>query len=802
MSDIPATVPPASHANIPQEMRHYDQWVLWRLEERQGTKPTKVPYNAHSGLPASVTDRGDWCSYDYAVKCMAQDNRYTGIGFVFTDADPFTGVDLDSTNGDQDATNTQRRIFDLFNSYSEISPSLNGLHIICRGAALSGRRRGSVELYSSGRFFTMTGNLYHDAPIRECQALIDILWTELGGHVNSYVYGGDIVEALKDHEIVAKAENAVNGVKFSRLHVGNWQQDYPSQSEADQAYMNFLAFYTQHRDQLMRMFRMSPLGQRDKANRNSYLDYTINRAFDQMLPPIDIDGLINRANDALAANAPAPAMVQIDLSAEIDKMAGKSEISPEIPSVSAVSAGSASPESQDAITWPPGLVGEVASFIYHSSPRPVAEIALAGALGLMAGVCGRGYNVSSTGLNIYLLMLAATGTGKEAMQSGISRFMYAIEKGLTPDSALKAMPAVANFTGPAEISSGQALIKYLQDSNSFVSVVGEFGLTMQRLAHPRATSADIMLKKVLLDLFNKSGVGSVLKPTIYSDKAKNTAAVLSPAFSLLGESTPESYFAHLDETLVSDGLLPRIITLEYNGIRPALNKGHAFVKPDASLVDRFSHLCDNVLKLNAHNKAIDVQYTAEAMAFLDEIELYTTSQINQPDQNDSMRHLWNRAHLKTLKLAALVAVGCNISAPTIELHHAQWAYDLVQRDVLSIQNKFEIGAIGMSSGDAKQMQDVSKACMSYLQGTKAQAHKYGAKAALHEARIIPYTYLQRKLVAMASFRSDKTGATNAIKRTLQSLIDEGTLVEVGPKDLDKYGTRGKAYMVMDFHHLT
>ncbi len=49
------------------------------------------------------------------------------------------------------------------------------------------------------------------------------------------------------------------------------------------------------------------------------------------------------------------------------------------------------------VTPPPGLVGEVAQFIYKAAPRPVPEIALVGAIGLIAGIVGRCFNISRTG---------------------------------------------------------------------------------------------------------------------------------------------------------------------------------------------------------------------------------------------------------------------------------------------------------------------------------------------------------------------------------------------------------------------
>ena len=77
------------------------------------------------------------------------------------------------------------------------------------------------------------------------------------------------------------------------------------------------------------------------------------------------------------------------------------------------------------ITFPPGKAGEVAQVIYQSAPRPVAEIAIVGAMGLLAGVCGRAWTIPKSGLNVYLILLARSGVGKEAMQDGISMFINA-----------------------------------------------------------------------------------------------------------------------------------------------------------------------------------------------------------------------------------------------------------------------------------------------------------------------------------------------------------------------------------------
>src|SRR5918993_730204 len=76
-----------------QNIRDLKQWLCWRLEERD-SKPTKIPYSPLTDRRASSTDPTTWVSYAEAVKaCKVR--GYDGIGFVFTEGDPFCGVDLD-----------------------------------------------------------------------------------------------------------------------------------------------------------------------------------------------------------------------------------------------------------------------------------------------------------------------------------------------------------------------------------------------------------------------------------------------------------------------------------------------------------------------------------------------------------------------------------------------------------------------------------------------------------------------------------------------------------------------------------
>lgn len=752
-------------------MRGYRQWICWRYEYRgDNDKPTKVPYNPRTGALASVTDHTTWVSFEEATAMAA--NGYDGIGFVLTKDDPYCFIDLDDTHGNQKDLDRQIKVHQEFASYSERSPSGQGLHIIIKARVPTGRRRNFIELYSSERYMTMTGDVFNAAPIAEHQELAQLLWAQMGGGADKVVYDGNAPQTMTDAEVLEKASNAANGEKFTALRTGRWSDYYPSQSEADFAYIDIIAFYTQNREQIVRLFHLSPLGVRAKAQRPGYVNAMVNRAFDNLLPPIDIvmlkEAAIGLSSGGAEATGPAPATPPIESEA---LQAIKEFWKPQ------------------RITPPPGLLGEIAQYIFRAAPRPVPEMAIVGAIGLLAGIVGRAYNVSGTGLNQYCLLLAPTGTGKESITGGISRLMHAIQF---------KVPAASEFIGPSELASGQALLKQVAKTPCFVSIIGEFGLKMQQLANPRASTSEIMLKKVLLDLYNKSGKLDMVGSTAHADKSKDTESVRAPNVTLMGEATPHTFYSVLDEGLITDGLLPRFLIIEYRGPRVPRNKFAKDAVPDETLVDKIADTMVFSFSLQRENEAHDVGYTADALQFLDSIDTMADSVINST-QDDALRDLWNRAHIKTLKLAALVAVGVNPVNPVIDLAAAQWAYNLVAVDILGIVQRFSAGEVGKNTEESQQTRVLKKLFIDYLRKNHNEVSNYGVDKEMHADKIVPYVYLARRGLIIKEFKNDKMGAANALKRALQLLLDSGEVQEVGRGVLmDKYKKGGRAFMLASF----
>ena len=255
---------------IPEELRTSPSWVLWRKEHRDG-KFTKVLYQTNHGR-ADSTAPSTWTTFGNAVKAFEQDDFFDGVGFVFHQDNPYCGADIDDVTEEQ-----AQRWIDRFNSYTERSPSGNGFHIICKAKVPKGTNRTEGELYSSGRFFTMTGDVVRGAPVREAQDAADEFYKFLRRHDQDLAERvSATTSTLTDAEVVRLAESAKNGAEFSVVYRGGGQ--FKSGSERDMSLASRLAFWTQDETQIERIMRGSGCVREKWDRHRTYLQDTIRKA--------------------------------------------------------------------------------------------------------------------------------------------------------------------------------------------------------------------------------------------------------------------------------------------------------------------------------------------------------------------------------------------------------------------------------------------------------------------------------------------------------------------------------------------
>lgn len=140
-------------------------------------------------------------------------------------------------------------IIDQPDLFTQISPSGTGFHVLVRGEIPGDRdRKGDVDLYETGRFFTVMGG-HLEGTHGEFEDRPDELVTDYDEYVHENTTSpepetdvANFSQGLDDHESLRRAKAAANGDKFEPLWRGS-TAGYESHSKADMAVCALLAFW-------------------------------------------------------------------------------------------------------------------------------------------------------------------------------------------------------------------------------------------------------------------------------------------------------------------------------------------------------------------------------------------------------------------------------------------------------------------------------------------------------------------------------------------------------------------------------
>ena len=287
----------------------------------------KVPKNPVTGSNAMANEADTWGTYEEALSGLRRFN-FTGIGFQFglplseTDAlgtERVTGIDLDHViREDGTLEPFASEIIALMNSYTEISPSGTGIHILCKGRLPNiGRKRYIyivpnptkfiIEMYNHSHYFTVTGNVYGEA--KEIASRTEELKTLYEKYFAEHKTENPVVantsppvsvptnstmeyfssEDLTDSELLKRMFSSRNGYYIRSLFEGDISS-HSSHSEADLALVSHLAYWTNgDASRMDALFRQSGL-MRDKWNERhgaqTYGEITISKVLSSFSPYI------------------------------------------------------------------------------------------------------------------------------------------------------------------------------------------------------------------------------------------------------------------------------------------------------------------------------------------------------------------------------------------------------------------------------------------------------------------------------------------------------------------------------------
>jgi putative DNA primase/helicase len=282
---------------IPEELKQRKRWVNWKYvpQEDNPKKFKKKPINPATGAAASTSDSKTWSTYKGAVRRFQQGD-VDGIGFIL--GEPYAAVDLDKCRDpvSRKIEDWALKIVADINTYTEVSPSGTGLHLILKGTLPPGGNvrkmgKGKIEIYDSHHYFTVTGRRLKGRPhsIKDRDAELH--------HLHGNLFGKTVKEKSPEtpvlpapspdvvKKVVSRIQSLAKDSPLRKLWEGDWRTRYPSHSEGDLALCTRLALkFGRDAGMVDLMFRKSRLfrewkwGRLASAGGDTYGERTIRKA--------------------------------------------------------------------------------------------------------------------------------------------------------------------------------------------------------------------------------------------------------------------------------------------------------------------------------------------------------------------------------------------------------------------------------------------------------------------------------------------------------------------------------------------
>ena len=279
-------------ANVPDAMKSLKNWCVFRTKYNPETeRQDKFVISPTDGKWAKTNDPDTWVDFGTAIK-YAEENDCAGLSFALDGKCGITCIDLDkSISKDGKLTESAEKLTqELAETYTETSVSGNGIHIFVADDILRKTYKnradlpdGEIEVYDSGRFISMTGNMRSKSnALSNCPtATMTWLHGTLGKKIaerENKPRGG---VGQSDNDVIERIRRSKRGHDFDTLMSGGAITG--DKSRDDMILLNMLAFFTDcDRAQMESIFlssgRRADLGANGGKKSSNYLSRSIEKA--------------------------------------------------------------------------------------------------------------------------------------------------------------------------------------------------------------------------------------------------------------------------------------------------------------------------------------------------------------------------------------------------------------------------------------------------------------------------------------------------------------------------------------------
>ena len=393
------------------------------------------------------------------------------------------------------------------------------------------------------------------------------------------------------------------------------------------------------------------------------------------------------------------------------------------------------------ITDPPGILADMASWVTATAPKSQPELSLAAAIALAAACTQRIYRSNlSNFTSLYLVMVAKSTEGKEHPQSCVERVLTA--------AGLEHLVAGSGYT------SAGAVFSALLRQPSHLAIIDEIGKLLKLSRAKGNANSEAAIDK-LVEAFGK--LNGVMRPPVYSTMTMTQAQVAAssvervihnPAVSLLGATTPATFWGSLTDDLIQDGFLGRLIVVESSQPRQ-LARFVDQTEPPSRVVEWCKAVNAPASRQGdlANRSIAEVEPVTVGMTITDgcqELMRAFESELNtlkDTFETEGLDVLLGRTFEKALRLSMIAAKARNAEATRVELQDLEWAIAYIRHYDMALMRAVRKNRV-RSQTDAD-----GKRAVEYIRAARAMAgeQKNPRLASVLASGAMPHSLLLKKM---------------------------------------------------------
>lgn len=410
------------------------------------------------------------------------------------------------------------------------------------------------------------------------------------------------------------------------------------------------------------------------------------------------------------------------------------------------------------VTAPPGILFDIAEFISAIAPKKQPELSLAAAIAL-AAVCTQRIYRSNMGnfTSLYMVIVAKSTEGKEHPQGAVEKILTAANLG--------------HLLAGSGYTSAGAVFSALLAQPSHIAIIDEMGKLLKMSRSKGNSNSEAAIDK-LVEAFGK--LDGVIRPPVYSTMTLNKTqraavgdamVIHNPAITVLGATTPGTFYANLTDDLVQDGFLGRLIVVESVLPRQLID-----IKNRGEVPQRIIDWCQHVNNpparqgdmanlpmpdMPAHTIEMTIPTEARDMLRAFELEL---NQLKDQYEPEGLDVLLGRTYEKALRLGMIAAKACNPDALMVGMDHLSWAISYVRHYDMAMVKAVRRNRV------ASQVDGEIKRVVQFIRGARkfAMDPKLAQFTAILASGGMPHQLLLKKMHLKASeFASLVSTATEA-----------------------------------------